>query len=758
MSKTVMEFQPPRVLRVFAFDPTVARAFENRDARFVKIRLPYNLDPKLEPGPRGKYLEVIDHDPASGVFYPPLNLNDEKVRLSDGLKPAPENPCFHQQMVYAVAMNTIAFFEEALGRVILWAPKTEYNKDTKLWEENFIQRLRIYPHALREANAFYNPKKKALLFGYFQAPEGSKGAPAGTTVFTCLSHDVIVHEAVHAILDGMHPKYSENSNPEMRALHEAFADIVALFQLFSFPNVLEDQIAKTKGDLSRQNMLGQLAQEFGQSLGRSGALRDFLGKTEEDAETGEMIWKALDPDPKKYLNAQGPHDRGATLVAAVFRAFLSIYESRVADLFRIASNGSGVLRQGEIDPDLKVRLANEAAQCARRVLRICIRAMDYMPPVNVTFGDYFRAIITADHDLFPEDKYGYRDAFIESFIAWGILPKGLSVVSEGALLWPTISQEEENRLKSTKLKDGPVKLDELQAVLGKYVRNPDTIIQRIRHRYTAGKLRKQTKGKYLEILLEQLEHDLLVAHSATKAFVSSITEDVEKDEKSILLKTPDENGAEQDNVRIRPLELGASLDPEVEYFTANYYKRLLWFLLFHYLQPEEKTPDARNRFSELIGIDYSPKAPRTVLRSRAMGMPSVHVSSVRIAQRVGARGQLEQEYIIEVIQTRRGYFDPSDQAEADNQKWIQSDDPQDTKADFEFRAGTTFVIDANTFNIRRIIKSRYEVSDEKGLEEMRAHVLSQSASPKNAFHAGISIGSDAAFTDLHRHTHDEDQY
>ena len=41
-----------------------------------------------------------------------------------------------------------------------------------------MQRLRIYPHALREANAYYSPTKKALLFGYFPAAVGTDGTGA----------------------------------------------------------------------------------------------------------------------------------------------------------------------------------------------------------------------------------------------------------------------------------------------------------------------------------------------------------------------------------------------------------------------------------------------------------------------------------------------------------------------------------------------------------------------------------------------------
>jgi len=74
-------------------------------------------------------------------------------------------------------------------------------------------------------------------------------------------------------VDGVHPYFGEPSNMDVLALHEAFADIVALFQHFSHPEVLRHQIARTRGDLSSTNLLAELAQQFGQATGNVGALR-----------------------------------------------------------------------------------------------------------------------------------------------------------------------------------------------------------------------------------------------------------------------------------------------------------------------------------------------------------------------------------------------------------------------------------------------------------------------------------------------------
>lgn len=421
-----------RRLRGYSFDPSLSVQLDTAlvNEAVFKVR----WEQALENGPVGEYLEVVDYDPASKSFYEPVDLNDSYILAQDGLMPSESNPQFHQQMVYAVAMTTIQNFEKALGRKALWSSYREGK------EREFLPRLRIYPHALRQANAYYSPTKKALLFGYFPA---SSSAPEdhipNGIVFTCLSHDIIAHETTHALLDGMHRRFIENSHRDTLAFHEAFADIVALFQHFSFAEVLRQQIAKTRGNLAEQSLLGQLAQQFGKAIGQYGALRDAIGEFDRK----EKKWKPREPDPNDYQTELEPHARGAILVAAVFEAFLSIYKCRIADLLRIASNGTGILTPGELHPDLVDRLADEAAKSAQQVLNMCIRALDYCPPVDITFGDYLRAIITADADLHAEDELGYRIAFIEAFRRRGIYPRDIRTLSEDSLSWSSIHEDDQ---------------------------------------------------------------------------------------------------------------------------------------------------------------------------------------------------------------------------------------------------------------------------------------------------------------------------
>ena len=420
-----------RKLRGYAFDPILSQQFETAGLNEIVFRAPWE---PLSPGPIGDYVEVIDYDPASKAFYEPVNLDDPSIVGGDGLDPDESNPQFHQQFVYAVAMTTIRNFEQALGRKVFWTRRNEKKAKDK-WE-SFVPRLRIYPHAFRGANAFYSPDGKALAFGYFPASGDPTGVQLpGGVVFTCLSHDIIAHETTHSLLDTILPRYLDATNPDVLAFHEAFADLVALFQHFSFPEVLHQQIAKTRGDLASQSQLGELAQQFGQATGLYGGLREAIGRLNEDGK-----WEPLKPDPTAYETTEEPHARGALLVAAVFDAFLTIYRARVEDLIRIATGGSGILPAGALPADLTNRLSREAAKSAQHILGICIRALDYCPPVDITFGDYLRALITADVDLVPEDDHHYRVAIIEAFRRRGLYPRDLRTLSEQSLHWPSGDQ------------------------------------------------------------------------------------------------------------------------------------------------------------------------------------------------------------------------------------------------------------------------------------------------------------------------------
>jgi hypothetical protein len=80
-------------------------------------------------------------------------------------------------------------------------------------------------------------------------------------------------------------------------------------------------------------------------------------------------------------------------------------------------------------------LAMKAAEIAERILDISIRALDYCPPVDMYFGEYLRALVTADRDIHPDDSGAYRVAFIDAFRSRGIYPAEVTSLSEESLAW-----------------------------------------------------------------------------------------------------------------------------------------------------------------------------------------------------------------------------------------------------------------------------------------------------------------------------------
>ena len=387
-----------RSLKIFAFDPMLGLRASNRIAIDV-------ANEPLLPGPRGERVEIIDYDGALDCYYEPVNLDDPAILMQGGLDPSSSDPRFHQQMVYAVATRVLENFDRALGRRMKFRGKKP---------------LLIVPHAFQEANAYYDPSLGALLFGYFQADDVDPGVNIpGQTVFTCLSQDIIAHETTHAIVDQLRPRFREPTNPDVAAFHEGFSDIVAIFQHFTFPGVLRESIARQRGDLRSSSPLVELAAQLGHAKGGKAALRTAIAA----------------PDPRMYEDTDECHDRGAILVAAVFDGFFRTYQARIADLLRIATGGTGRLPDGELHPDLINRLADCAAETAQQVLTMCIRAFDYLPPIDVTFDDYLRAMVTADFELSGNETALMRGAMIEAFRARGIYAKGVSSLAEEALRW-----------------------------------------------------------------------------------------------------------------------------------------------------------------------------------------------------------------------------------------------------------------------------------------------------------------------------------
>jgi hypothetical protein len=398
-----------RPLRIFTRDPAESRL----EGSIGLVNVPYE---PLEPGPVGRVFEVDHRDGELGIEYPRVDLDDRLLLIRDGRDPSPSDPRFHQQMVYAVCSTVYAAFKAALGRHLAWG------FDRAVGGADAPVRLRIRPHAFKGENAYYDKEHGELRFGYFEAAQKVHGTnlPRGF-IFTSLSHDIVAHEVTHALLDGLRAQFALATGSDVLAFHEAFADLVALFVRFSYEQVVHTAIRKSRGQLEKAQMLTEIAKQFGQARGLEQALRSAID--------------ASDAQPRMYDPALESHDLGAVLVAAVFEAFATVFRRKSAVYVRLATGGTGELPPGELPADLQSVLARRASRLASQFLTMCIRAIDYCPPVDVEFGEFLRAIITADRDLVPDDPWAFREAWIDAFRRRQIYPQHVTSLSEDALLW-----------------------------------------------------------------------------------------------------------------------------------------------------------------------------------------------------------------------------------------------------------------------------------------------------------------------------------
>lgn len=380
-------------LRIIAQDPSVT----GDDGRILTAtaRVPWQ---RMEAGPRTARFHVVDYDASTGRYRDHRETPDEGSFADAGDETLVADPAFHAQQVYAVAARTLATFESALGRRLPWGFSGH--------------QLFIVPHAFAEANAYYSYDDRALLFGYVPGR-------GGATVYTCLSHDIVVHETTHAVLDGLRHRFLEPGLPDQAAFHEGFADIVALLSVFSLRPVVEQSLGPADGDgrigvahLERVRLRGSVLTGVAEQLGSvlthgRGALRR----------------SALEPPPASWADSPAyrePHRRGEVLVAVVLDVLLDLWAARLAPL--LAPDG----RRPPRTVDRK-RAAEEGARAAQHLLTMMIRGLDYLPPVEFEFGDLLDAVLLADAEMVPDDDLHYRDRLLYCFERAGITrPEGTS--------------------------------------------------------------------------------------------------------------------------------------------------------------------------------------------------------------------------------------------------------------------------------------------------------------------------------------------
>jgi hypothetical protein len=325
-------------------------------------------------GPVTRRVAVLDLDAETGDLHPGAPFippKEGRQRGSYGLDDPDDvqSRDFGRVSVFATVLRTLAMFEkvDTLGREVAWAFDGP--------------QLLLVPRAGEWANAFYERESRSLQFFSFERD--------GVTIHTSLSRDIVSHEAGHAILDGIAPALYHAITPQSLALHEAIADMTALFLSFESRDLVDAVLSQTGGSIRDSTAFNSIAEEFGRALdpqGRSHYLRSLLNQ------------KTLDPNDTSYdeqgrpnrVGRDQPHTLSEVLSGALYRVVVQLHE----DLTQ---------RYVAERPDVVAASGKALGIGGTRLRRMFLRALEYLPPGEVSFADYGRAVIAADQASHPDD-------------------------------------------------------------------------------------------------------------------------------------------------------------------------------------------------------------------------------------------------------------------------------------------------------------------------------------------------------------------
>jgi hypothetical protein len=324
-------------------------------------------------GPVTGRVALLDFDPNTETLLPGVPfLPPPPNRVLGHYQIADENDIYASDFirvsVFATVLKTMYMFEEddALGRRMSWAFDGP--------------QLLVVPRAGEWENAFYERDSRSLQFFYFPNPQRPD-----EMIYTSLSRDIVAHETGHAILDGIAPHLYNAITPQSLALHEAIADLTALLLSIRSNNLRRIVLDATQGSIRDATHFSSIAEQFGMARG-AGALRDLYNdKTLNQVDQSE------------------PHYLSEVLTGALYKMLVNMHEDRKQ---RYAA------QSGDSPFSVSGKALWDSGQQFKRMI---LRALDYLPPGEVSFADYARAIIAADqasHPDDPQERDWIRDEFV----------------------------------------------------------------------------------------------------------------------------------------------------------------------------------------------------------------------------------------------------------------------------------------------------------------------------------------------------------
>lgn len=183
--------------------------------------------------------------------------------------------------------------------------------------------LQINPSAGADLNAYYDRSSIKLFYYNFNNKNFYFGDSA----------DVVTHELGHALLDAMRPDFWSVQSLEIWSFHEAFSDILAIFNLMSYDEALIKVLQETKGNLHLSNSVSRLAEEVGFLIRSITKDSSYLNNALRDPAIENF--KYIEPSslPKEAPNnklAAECHSFGRVFSNAWYNIFVRIFNLHVS--------------------------------------------------------------------------------------------------------------------------------------------------------------------------------------------------------------------------------------------------------------------------------------------------------------------------------------------------------------------------------------------------------------------------------------------
>ncbi len=248
-----------------------------------EVEFSYNPQDQVVMAPTTIKVKGVESGPSTER----ASLSGTKLEPKDGkyvFEPADKS--YVAAATLATVAKTVEVMEKAYGSKIPWAFRSE--------------KIRVYPDAGKDFNAYYSRQAGSLNFFHDTDPK------SGQVVFSGKSGEVVSHEVGHAMLDGIRPDYLGTWGTDPGGFHESFGDIMGMLMALQDDKSVDIIARQTGGDLSKQNSLAHTGEELGAAINNSVGKNVTGGNYVRNA-INNFTWQ----DPSTLPERGGPDQLGS---------------------------------------------------------------------------------------------------------------------------------------------------------------------------------------------------------------------------------------------------------------------------------------------------------------------------------------------------------------------------------------------------------------------------------------------------------------